>query len=213
MIGVIEEREFRENALFSQRFLAFIIDFFFCFLIIWAVTMPFGTNDKVYELREERTGVINEFLNGEIGLTPMVRNAFELQYYISQERIVISVITLMVYVGYFIIYGFIKNGQTLGKRLLRIRIVHIEEEKKIRIINIFIRSLIINWIFINMIAIVFVLIGNKEFFSRGMFVAELSQIIVFFVCFMGITINERRGLHDKLASTIVIKDKLKYEVK
>lgn len=120
-------------------------------------------------------------------------------------------ISTLLYITYFItLHG--KYGQTLGKKLMSIKVVDINEASLIGFKRATIREL--PWIVASSLAFVYLLVSlfifkNKEFNSAKDDYHDLSFIITFtwlIIELITMLINpKRRAIHDFLAKAVVIK--------
>ena len=206
-INAIKERTFKQKAGFSPQLFALAIDFFVCILIIWAFTMPFTRNSSVVDdLRQARGVAISDFFYGNGSRYESVSRVFDIQFDIDEERILISTIAIVVYIGYFIIFEFLKNGQTIGKKLLRIRVENKEQGKSLTLISMIIRPLILNWIFIAFVSLLLSVLGLREHYFYIMAIVIILQIVIVIICIVQMKIREDgRGLQDILSCTRVVK--------
>ena len=128
----------------------------------------------------------------------------ELNYDIYKYRVVSNIISVISLVGYFGILQMVMNGQTVGKKVLKIKVVS-NNGKKLNFGNYFLRTLILNNIFftvINMIA-VYILKGSN-FYYFTYIVNMLQSTIYMILIIMMVLRKDNRGLHDLLAGTKVI---------
>ena len=139
-----------------------------------------------------------------------------LNYFITKENAPTSIILCAVSLIYYVILCYFCHGITLGKYLMKLRIVG-NKEKELNMINYLIRSLLVNLILSNIVSVVFVLTMNQTTFINVYPV--ISNILTIFLLVTVIVMmyrNDGRGLHDILASTKVISTKelpIKEEVK
>jgi uncharacterized RDD family membrane protein YckC len=78
-------------------------------------------------------------------------------------------------------------------------------EKKINVLNYFLRSLIINDVLLNTISIIFLLTASKTIYNQSNnIIGAIISIIQAIVIFLVMTREDQRGLHDLLFNTKVI---------
>jgi len=123
---------------------------------------------------------------------------------------IISVLTILLY---FVVIQYNFNGQTLGKKIMKLRVVS-NSDKKLTIYNFFIRSLIVNEIFINILNIVFVNILSKNnyiFYNQIIYI--ITYILETCIIFSILIDKNNRGIHDYVSNSKVIEEKEReYEV-
>lgn len=138
-----------------------------------------------------------------------INNKFDLiaNYYVyllGKKGVSNSIITLVCTLIYFGVLQYIFKGQTIGKKLFKLKVVS-ARDKKINIINYLLRTLIINDVLLNTISIIFLLTTSKEIYNQantiiGAAISFIQAIIIFLV----LTREDKRGLHDLLFNTKVI---------
>lgn len=125
-------------------------------------------------------------------------------YKLNKQGIFNSIITLSTTLLYFGIIQYFLKGQTIGKKILKLKIVS-ASNKKLNIFNYILRTLVVNNILLNGISILFLLLATKTVYLQadnilGMLVSVSEAIIIFLV----LTREDQRGLHDLLFNTKVI---------
>jgi len=125
-------------------------------------------------------------------------------YKLNKQGVSNSIITLSTTLLYFGIVQYFLKGQTLGKKLLKLKVVSVSN-KKLNIINYILRSLIVNNILLNGIGVSLLLLTSKKVYLQadnilGILVSISEAVIIFLV----LTREDQRGLHDLLFNTKVI---------
>ena len=119
----------------------------------------------------------------------------------SIPQMIISIIITLLY---FIGFNYITNGQTLGKKLLRLKIVNIDNEK-ISILNYTIRTLIMYETASNLIKLIMILILSKNNYLEATSVVYTIQNVLDIAIIATVILrSDGRGLHDLLAKTKVL---------
>lgn len=194
-----------ENAYFIQRFAAFVLDTFFIVLIASLFTIPFVDSDAVTKLNESSSEVVEKYTNQEISTKVYFNEAMDISYQMAKQNGVVTLVTLLFSILYFIVFQFYKGGQTIGKKLLRIKVVS-DDEKELTMNQVVIRSLIIDSILLDMIMFAFVIFGTSDVYAMASLCFELIQyVIIFASAFMIMYGKLGQGVHDKIAHTKVIR--------
>jgi uncharacterized RDD family membrane protein YckC len=188
-----------------QRIFAFVLDFFIVAVISTFLTF-WIPNSKTYEDAYEAQKItISNYLDGEIKEKEYEEKMKELTYTLSKERIIFSLVDLIVSVAYFGSYTYYSNGQTFGKRAMKIKIVS-NDHKELKHINMLLRAFCINGCFASSLEILFVFILSKDsYFSILSFIEIFQFIFLFSSCLMLIYKSDKRGLHDLICNTKVVK--------
>ena len=126
-----------------KRACAYIIDLMLILIIssLFAGIEALNPNEEKYEetYNQYKTMIsnasdINSINNEEV---------INITYDMSKYGISIEIINLVVTVLYFVVFQYLNNGNTLGKTLMKIKVVS-KDGKKIKFYQILLRSLIIN---------------------------------------------------------------------
>ena len=201
----------------SRRLVAYVVDFFVVFLLISLVgQIKFlnpnyekynNTYEKLYEFQES---VDEEELKDPVvaqkTLDTYSKFIYKLdKYSISQMTIVIIVIVL-----YYTLFPLANNNQTIGKRLMKLEIVSLKENKKIKWHNLFIRSFVYPYyIYGSALSYLIKLISVVSLTDKSyIYVSAVITVVNLMYCyisFMMMVINkEGISLHDRLSGTKVV---------
>jgi len=201
----------KKNAAFIERLGAFLIDFMIISIVVSFITYPFVNNSNYRKLNEEATELIEKYQNGDIKPNTYINRAADINYDIARQTGLSSVISVIVFALYFIVYQYQKDGQTIGKKLLKIRIVK-SDSTELTINDIMFRALIVDFILYNSIALCIMLFVNKNAYFYTVMIFEVIQWIVLFIsAIMILSRKDKRGLHDIITHTEVIKENIVIE--
>lgn len=125
-------------------------------------------------------------------------------YKLIKLSIVSTVVSMLVILLYFVVIQYYFNGQTIGKKIMKLRVVS-NSTKKLNILNYLIRSLILNSVLINILSIIMVLVLSKSsylIYNEIIYVVNYAiEMTIIFM--MGFT-KDNRGLQDYVSNTKVI---------
>lgn len=125
-------------------------------------------------------------------------------YKLVKLSIIPTIISLLCILMYFVVLQYYCNGQTLGKKLMKLQ-VKSNNDRRLNILNYLIRCLIVNEVFVNIISVVFLLILNKQGYILYSQIIYVITYILEVAIIFSITFNkEHRGLHDIVSNTKVI---------
>ncbi len=150
---------------------------------------------------------VNElFLNHDIGFsTYLIRYAKVIQD-LDKERVLFHLINCIFILIYFIIIPYFMNGRTIGKKIMKLKVVR-RDKKKLTLTNLTIRSMIINgfgFLLISLVLLYFV--PSIAYFILTILLGILQIILVFVSVFMIIYKEDNRGFHDIISTTCVVKE-------
>ena len=128
-------------------------------------------------------------------------NIKKYNYELTMNSVFPTVMSMCVVILYFGILQYFMNGQTLGKKLMKIRVVK-NKEGKLNIVNFILRCIILNGIIANLLIVLFVYIFNaNDFYNASYIVSNAQEIVEFIILIMIFMTKDNRGLHDFIAST------------
>ena len=192
-------------AKFWQRLCAFIIDMFLISMVASVITQPFTNQENVQKLSDEVMTTMDEYTKKKIDVDTYMSRTSDISYDMARETVLSSIISIAIALIYFVIVQFKCNGQTIGKKLLHIRVVK-QDNSNLAINDILFRALLIDSILFDMITLCFTVFSNKDGYFYGVGIVQFIQYVVLFVsCMMILSKNNKQGLHDIIAKTEVIK--------
>ena len=202
-----------KTSILSKRISAYLIDILFLFVIINLITDIKFINpyyDKYIESYEQYSELIENYNNEEINEEEF-NELYNINYYeVSKYSIAYNVVIVLSIILYFVVFQKFNNGQTLGKKFLKIKVVENNTEENASLLKYFLRSLPIYFIYIGGILpliinsiLVFVLNENNYMFistiiSYGFLILSIVTLVMLNVR------KDERGIHDLLANTKVI---------
>ena len=199
-----------EKAYFVKRLAAYIIDIMIVMFISSLLTIPFNS-ESVNKLSQQTVDVTNEYLNKGIDTSTYMNQSIDLSYQLSKLTGLSTVITIIIYVLYFIVFQYYMSGQTIGKRILNIRIEK-NDNSDLTMNDIVIRNLINNSILCNIVVVILVLISKNVYFY-GSSIIQMVQYMLIVVnvvnVFMIIIRKDGRSISDLIANTKVVNMKEK----
>lgn len=133
-------------------------------------------------------------------------------YKLIKLSVVSTIISMLVLILYFVVIQYYLNGQTIGKKIMKLRVVS-NSGKRLSILNYLIRSLILNSVFTNVLTVVCVLILSKSnylIFNEIIYV--VNYVIEMAIIFMMLFNKDNRGLQDYVANTKVVWEGVENEV-
>lgn len=191
---------------FFRRVGAYIIDYFIVTLILSIITMGFENNTY---LVKETNNLINGYLNEEITIEEYNDKLIDVNYKLQKENRLFNGVSCLLFTGYFVIFAYLNKGQTLGKKIFKIKVAS-KDGKSLNIVKIFFRALFIYGILSSLYSCIFVNFLNANMFNTGSVI--VSYIETFFIVasfLMVLYKKDKRGLHDMIAGTEVLSEKNK----
>ena len=201
------------KAMFSQRVLAFLIDLVLLSIICSLITMFVPVNDTATKLYDEQNRVLEGYVEGTVSMEEYVNQMVDLGYDISRQTVIVSIVTIVISLLYYVVYPCYNNGQTLGKKLMKIKIKK-TNDTELSMNDLLIRSMINNSILVNIINVILVLFLSKNLYLSTSSLVSFIQYLVLIISLIMIAFtNNAQGLHDKVCKTeVVVADTVKEDV-
>ena len=201
---VEKKKSSKEKAYFSQRLLAFIIDFCIITIVSSIITTPFINQEKTNKLSDESMTIIDNYVNGDIDINTYFDEFTTVSFKLAQNSGIQSLIVIVFNILYFVVYQVYSKGQTIGKKIMKIRVV--SDDGDLLMNQMIFRSLISNFIFIDIVSFIFMLISKNSVYFYSVAILEIIQFIVAFVSIvMILNRKDGRAIHDKLVHTSVVR--------
>ncbi len=130
----------------------------------------------------------------------------DLAYKIAKNSSISSAIYIIVTILYFGIFNLITDGQTLGKKLFKLKIVSSgSDDSKPNIVSYLIRSVLLYNTIYYLVSLIGIYTLNKEnYYLVTNIVYQIQYYIQIIIICMVMLRTDGRGLHDILAKTKVI---------
>ena len=194
------------KALFVQRLVAFLIDILLISVVASLISAPFINTDKTSDLEKKTYKLVEQLQKDEISVEEYSVQYKTLYYKMARNSGVSSLIIILLNVLYFVVFQIYNKGQTIGKKMVNIRIV--SDEGELSYNQLIFRSFIANFILVDIIMFVFMLFSTKDvYFWSTIIFRGIQYLIVFISIFMIMNHNDGRAIHDKIVHTKVIREK------
>jgi len=191
------------KATFFQRISAYFIDILIVSVLFSLVTYNINL-DKRNDLNEELSNFLLETKDVQSYNEEQAQKLLDLQYEIEKESILVNGISLVVTIGYFVLFQYLNNGQTIGKKLLKLKIVG-EDNKKVGLLKMLFRSIIIYGILTGLLNLMLInLLGKNSYLEVYSILTMIQSIFVIISILFILYRKDKRGLHDVMARTNVI---------
>lgn len=190
-----------------KRISAFLIDFLVVSFVSMAIANVSFINpnfEKYKIVSEDYTEIVNKYYAKEIDMNEFNVQVKEISYDMNKNGYVYLISDVVIAFLYYGVFAFWTKGQTLGKKLMNIKIVSNKEDKELKLYNYFIRTFILNGVILNII--VFIAIWfNKNTYFEIYNVATNVDTMLMIVIFLSVMFSATgRGLHDMLSGTKVV---------
>lgn len=192
-----------EKALFIQRLIAYIIDMIIISCISSVLSYPFINFDSFEKLQKEENKVLEKYTNQKIDFMVYFNDSMDIEYQKSKITGFSNIITITILVLYFIVYQIYNSGQTIGKKIMKIRIVK-NEKGILTMNNMIVRELFNNSIFVNIFIAIIALFGRNSYIYGSAVASIIQYAFIVITVFMIFMRKDGRGLSDFIGNTKVI---------
>ena len=197
----------KNKNLLMKRIGAYLIDTIIISIIIeMLIQIPFlKPNEKKYNsINENLEKIIVNFENDEISLNDFKNEYIVINYNLLKLENKINICRICLVFLYFVILQWKFNGQTIGKKLFKIKVVS-NTDNELSFTNCFFRALLIN----NLFLYIMLLFGRYYLNDVSNYYLALSinvirNTILYCSAILILFRKDARGLHDLIVKTKVI---------
>ena len=192
------------KASFFKRLLAYVIDTIILTLII-GVLSSVVSNKQYEKASEEYMRLQESYMKQEITITEYQNDIKPIVYDMQKSSVTINTVSVLLLIAYFIVFQYLNRGQTIGKKLMRIKITENNKEPSLKAMVI--RTIIINSILTGILNIVLIYLLNKNTYYTGYQIVSYIELAFAFISALFIIYRkDKLGLHDIIAKTEVIEE-------
>lgn len=193
-----------EKAFFIQRLAAFILDVFIVSMVASLISYPFLDLDSINKLNESSTQVVEDYMTQKISINEYTSDSISISYEMARKQGVLSLITIFLNILYFVVFQVKNNGQTIGKKLLRIKVS--SQDGNLGMNQMIFRSLIINSILVDMVSFGILLFTSATIYFYGAGILSMIRFAIIAISgFMVMFSKKSQGIHDMVAHTDVVR--------
>lgn len=195
-----------KKAFFSQRLIAFIIDMLFITVVASLLSTPFIDTKKMESYQKEEKIILENYSNNKISVEEYFNSYASVYYKITRDSGILTLITILLEVIYFVVFQLCNGGQTYGKKIMKIKVV--SDDGDLTMNQMIFRSLLSSFILVNLITFMFLLFTSKKvYLISSMSIQSIQYFLMFISMIMIVSNKDGSAIHDKLAHTKVVKIK------
>lgn len=193
--------------MFKKRLLAYLIDIIILSLILTFVGLFIPSNSNLVNLNNELMSVNNNFMNQEIDAITFINQYSNIGYSIARELFLSNLISVAVGIIYFIVYPLYNGGQSIGKKIIGLKIVS-ADDSAVSSNSLLIRYLLMESIGTTIISMCLIFVIKDFYYILCDSILSFLQFLVVIISiFMVIYRRDKRSLPDLIAGTKVIEVK------
>ncbi len=194
----------KPKALFIQRFFAFLIDSIIVIFASSLIASPFVDSSKISSLEDKSIKLMENFRENKVSNKEYLAEYMNISYELAKNEGIVSLVSVFFGLLLFVVVPLYNNGQTIGKKLLKIKIISDKDDLNAN--QLIFRAFIANSLLINLLSVIILLFSSKNtyFYCYG-----LCNLIQYFITIISIFMilfrKDRKSVHDLLVKTSVIR--------
>ena len=187
-----------------KRVLAYLVDIMIISFVSLLLTYFVPTSENYNKLNKEFENLTIDYRNQEVTMEEYLEKGTDINYQLNKEGVPQTIVSTVLSIIYFVVLAYFMNGETLGKKLMKIKITS-NNDKKLTMNNYLIRALVIDSVLMNIITIITILLFSKDIYLTSYNIVSYVFSFVYIVSLAMILFRKNgRGLQDILANTKVI---------
>lgn len=187
-----------------KRVLAYLVDVMIISFVSLLLTYFVPTSENYNKLNKEFETLTIDYRNQEVTMEEYLEKGTDINYQLNKEGVPQTIVSTVLSIIYFVVLTYFMNGETLGKKLMKIKITS-NNDKKLTMNNYLIRALVIDSVLMNIITIITILLFSKDIYLTSYNIISYVFSFVYIVSLAMILFSKNgRGLQDILANTKVI---------
>lgn len=187
-----------------KRVLAYLVDVMIISFVSLLLTYFVPTSENYNKLNKEFENLTIDYRNQEVTMEEYLEKGTDINYQLNKEAVPQTIVSTVLSIIYFVVLAYFMNGETLGKKLMKIKITS-NNDKKLTMNNYLIRALVIDSVLMNIITIITILLFSKDIYLTSYNIISYVFSFVYIVSLAMILFSKNgRGLQDILANTKVI---------
>ena len=187
-----------------KRVLAYLVDVMIISFVSLLLTYFVPTSENYNKLNKEFENLTIDYRNQEVTMEEYLEKGTDINYQLNKEAVPQTIVSTVLSIIYFVVLAYFMNGETLGKKLMKIKITS-NNDKKLTMNNYLIRALVIDSVLMNIITIITILLFSKDIYLTSYNIISYIFSFVYIVSLAMILFSKNgRGLQDILANTKVI---------
>lgn len=198
-----------------KRIGAYIIDMFIILTIVTLfskIEILNPSKEEYNEIMTEYKEVYNDYMAGITeGNTNMQENITklnDLSYKVSKYSVPTTIINIFVSIVYFVLFAYLNKGQTIGKKILGIKVVDNKTGKNPSFIKVLLRGIILYGYVTSIVSTLILALASKSTYLSSYTYLSFVETTLLLLSFAFILFREdTRGLHDLIAGTKVVNAK------
>ena len=191
------------KAPFFKRLASYIIDIIIVSVIVTFICFAVPNNSEENEKKLEELST--KLIEKEISADKYIKEYKNIIYQNNKDNIIETSINLVITIAYFIIFQYMNKGQTIGKKLLKIKVVDNETKKEVSILKGLLREVFMLNIISSILSVALIYLVSKNIYMNTyLTINEIETVFIIITSILVLYRKDGRGLHDMIAKTIVV---------
>ena len=191
-------------ASFFDRLGCYLLDVLLIFAIssVISVFIP----SKGSDINKEITALTEKYTNGEVGSETFINEYQDLMYKYQKDNYLSTVVSVGLNFIYFVVFAYFNKGQTIAKKLMNIKVVDNKTEERPKFWQMLVRNMFIYSLLSNVIILILLFTSKNNFIYCYILVGGFDLMFVMITVMFVLYRKDKRGLHDMMACTKVVKE-------
>lgn len=189
--------------LFFKRVCAFLIDIIIVYVISQLVSSFLPVFGDISGYTEELNNILTAIQTGSEDIESLMMISNDITYKVLKATYLTQISSIVIYLLYFVVYQKNKNGQTLGKKIMKIK-VQKTNNTTLNYDDLLKRGTILYGYLANIINLMILLFFSKDLYINITGYISTIQGILFLT--NAFTLIAGTSIHDKFAKTIVVEE-------
>lgn len=192
------------NVSFFDRLDAYVLDVLLIFAIssVISVFIP----NKGSDINKEITALIEKYTKGEIESEVFIDKYGNLMYEYQKENWVSLAVNLELNFVYFVVFAYFNKGQTIAKKLMHIKVVDNKTGDNPKFWQMLVRNMFIYSLLSNIVILILLFTIKNNFVYYYEVMGGIDLVVVLITIMFVLYRKDKRGLHDMMGCTKVIKE-------
>ena len=174
------KKEQHLKALFSQRFVAFMIDLILVSFITSLVTAIIPTNSSIDKLYDQQVKIVENYTAGKITMQKYVNQLVDINYDIAKQTGIITLVSIAISLLYYVLYVYKNDGQSIGKKMMKIKIQKKDKDKELTMNDLLFRTMILQGTLVSIIGFCTILFLDKDTYLATNSLLNLIPIYIIY---------------------------------
>lgn len=200
---------------FNKRLIAYLLDILIVTCLVSLIISIRAINphyDEYIKYTEKYTATLEDYLKGNIDEETMINSSQKNYYYIAKYSVSYNIISIIVIIGYYVFFQKYTGGQTLGKKIMKIKVTNLNNEDP-GLISYLIRAIILYFVYVGGIipliinTILVYILNSSNYLVVTSLINYLFVLLMFANLIVILVSKDKKGIHDIIAKTKVINEK------